>query len=125
MKKFILSTCFLFTAVIFVSAQHAAERKAQIKQGLKEEVKLTDDQATSVMAIVDEFRPKLKAIRTDSTLSDEEKKTRTKALNEEKTSRIELVAGKELAQKIESFYAGLKKNNDKQKPEMTGKKKKN
>jgi hypothetical protein len=125
MKKFILSTCFLFTAVIFVSAQHAAERKAQIKQGLKEEVKLTDDQATSVMAIVDEFRPKLKAIRTDSTLSDEEKKTRTKVLNEEKTSRIESVAGKELAQKIESFYAGLKKNNDQQKPEMTGKKKKN
>src|ERR1051325_8125148 len=110
MKKIILSICFLFAAVTFVSAQHAAERKAQIKQGLKEEVKLTDDQVASVMAIEDDYRPKAKAIRTDATLSDDDKKAKSKALAEEKRSKIEAVVGKETTQKVEAFYASLKKS---------------
>src|SRR5215208_5227353 len=115
MKKFFALLCFLFMMVTIVSAQRAAERKAQIKQGLKEEVKLSDDQIASVMAIEDEFRPKLRTVRTDSTLTDDDKKAKTKAINEEKRSKLEAIAGKELAQKIETFYAGLKKNSDREK----------
>src|SRR5215217_5993538 len=104
MKKIILSICFLLTTTTFVLAQRAAERKAQIKQGLKEEVKLSDDQVTSVMAIEDEFRPKLRAIRTDSTLSEDDRKAKTKAINDEKKGKLESLVGKELTQKIETFY---------------------
>jgi hypothetical protein len=110
MKKTILSICFLFAAVTFVSAQHAAERKAQIKQGLKEEVKLTDDQIASVMAIEDEYRPKVKAVKTDVSLSDDDKKAKSKVLAEEKRAKIEAVVGKETTPKVEAFYASLKKS---------------
>jgi hypothetical protein len=111
MKKLILCICLLFVAATFVSAQRAAERKAQIKQGLKEEVKLTDDQIVSVMAIEDEYRPKLKAVKADESLSDDDKKAKTKLLADEKRARIETAVGKESAQKVEAFYASLKKNN--------------
>ncbi len=109
MKKIILSICFLLMAATFVSAQRAAERKAQIKQGLKEEVKLTDEQIASVMAIEDEYRPKARAIKTDANLSDDDKKAKTKALAEEKRSKIEAVVGKENLSKVEAFYGSLKK----------------
>jgi hypothetical protein len=101
---------FLLAAVKFASAQRAAERKAQIEQGLKEEVKLTDDQIAATMAIEDEYRPKLRAIRTDSSLSNNEKTAKTKVLAEEKRSKIEAVVGKEASQKVEAFYASLKKS---------------
>src|SRR4051812_22190149 len=119
MKRVILSICILFSAATFASAQHAAERKAQIKQGLKEEVKLTDDQITSVMAIEDEYRPKLKAVRTDTNLSGDDKIAKSKALADEKRTRIEAVIGKEATQKVETFYATLKKSGG-QKSEETG-----
>jgi hypothetical protein len=124
MKKILLSICFLFAAITFVSAQRAAERKAQIKQGLKEEVKLTDDQIVSVMAIEDEYRPKLRAIRTDSSLSDNDKKTKMKALTEEKRGKVEAAVGKEIAEKVEAFYSGLKKNGDEKKGGTGGNKQK-
>ena len=122
MKRFIVTICLLFASVTFVSAQRAAERKAQIRQGLKEEVKLTDDQITSVMAIEDEFRPKLRAIKTDAALSDDDKKAKTKAINEEKRSRIEALTGKDVARKIEAFYDSLKKKGDEQKSRESGEK---
>src|SRR5215218_7732804 len=100
MKMTFLSLIFLFATITFVSAQRAAERKAEIKLGLKEDVKLSDDQITSVMAIEDEFRPKLRAVRADSTLSDDSRKAKTKAINEEKKTRIEALVGKEQAEKI-------------------------
>ena len=104
MKKIIVSICFLFVAVTMVSAQRAAEKKAEIRKGLKEQVMLTDTQVESVISIEDEFRPKLRVIKTDSTLSDAERTARSKALNEEKRVKLETTLGKETAQKVEAFY---------------------
>jgi competence protein ComGC len=109
MKKIILSLCFLFAITTMVSAQRAAERKEEINKGLKEEVKLTDEQIASVVAIEDEYRPKLKAIKTDAALSDEDKKAKAKVLNEEKETKIVALLGKEKTAQVKTFYSSLKK----------------
>jgi Skp family chaperone for outer membrane proteins len=109
MKKVLLFVCFLIATATMVSAQRAAERKAQISKGLKEQVQLTDAQIESVMGIEAEFRPRVRAISTDSTMSDADKKSKHKALNEEKKAKIEAAVGKENAVKVESFYSSLKK----------------
>jgi hypothetical protein len=122
MKKVILSLCFLFTMVTVVSAQRAAERKEEIRKGLKEEVKLNDDQIASVVAIEDEYRPKLKAIKTDETLTNEDKKAKSKALNDEKMAKIVSLLGKEKAGQVQVFYTSLKKEDKGPKKEVTEKK---
>src|SRR3954467_14280896 len=100
MKKLILFLCLLFSLSTVVSAQRAAERKEEIRKGLKEEVKLSDDQIASVVAIEDEYRPKLKAIKTDETLTNEDKKAKSKALNDEKMAKIVSLLGKEKAGQV-------------------------
>ena len=115
MKQFILLICLLLTTATFVSAQRAAERKAQIKTGLKEQVKLTDEQINAVVAIEDEFRPKLKAVRSDASLSEADKKTKTKDLNDQKRQKLESAVGPELAKKVEAFYGTLKKHSNEEK----------
>jgi hypothetical protein len=109
MKKIILSVCLLFTMATMVSAQRAAERKEEIKKGLKEEVKLSDEQIASVVAIEDEYRPKLRAIKTDAALSDDDKKAKSKALNDEKAAKIITLLGKDKASEVQAFYSSLKK----------------
>lgn len=122
MKKIILSICFLFTITTMVSAQRAAERKEEIKKGLKEEVKLSDEQIAAVVAIEDEYRPKLRAIKNDATLSDDDKKAKSKALNEEKATKIISLLGKEKAGQVQTFYSTLKKNDKEPTKEGTEKK---
>lgn len=109
MKKIILMFCFLLTTVTFVSAQRAAARKAEIAKGLKEQVGLSDAQAESVISIETEFRPKVKAITSDSTLSEADKKAKHKILNEEKNTKLVAAVGKDNAKKVADFYTSLKK----------------
>ncbi|ACU03249.1 hypothetical protein [Pedobacter heparinus] len=110
MKKIILSICIILAAVTFASAQGgAAKRKAEITQGLKEEVKLTDAQIASVLAIEAEFKPKMSAIKADQTLDEVGKKEKTKAVRLEKTKKMEAELGNETAKKVEDFYSKLKK----------------
>jgi hypothetical protein len=123
MKKIILSVCFLFGALTFVTAQQGqgggqqgqggqgqgggkmAERTAQMKQRLKDEVKLTDVQIDSVMAINQVYQPKQREIRMDQSMSDADKQTKMKALNDERAKRIEAAIGKEPAAKVQEFNA--------------------
>ena len=111
MKKVVLSICFLFGALTFVTAQqgqgggNAAERMAQMKQKLKDEVKLTDVQIDSVMAITQAFQPKQREIRMDQSMSDADKQAKMKTLNDETAKRLESALGKESAQKVQEFIA--------------------
>ena len=114
MKKIILSICFLFGALTFVTAQQgqgggkAAERMAQMKQRLKDEVKLTDVQIDSVMAINQVYQPKQSEIRMDQSMSDTDKQTKMKAMNDERAKRIEAAIGKEASAKVQEFNAKQK-----------------
>lgn len=106
MKKVIMSICFLFAVVTMVSAQQqrGAERMAEMKKALKEQVNLTDSQIDSVMAIDAEFRPRQREIRMDQAMSDADKAAKTKVINDEKKAKLETFLGKETADKIDAFY---------------------
>jgi hypothetical protein len=114
MKKIILSICFLFGALTFVTAQQGqgggkgAKRMAQMKQRLKDEVKLTDVQIDSVMAINQAYQPKQSEIRMDQSMSDTDKQTKMKAMNDERAKRIEAAIGKEASAKVQEFNAKQK-----------------
>jgi hypothetical protein len=113
MKKVILSICFLLTAATFVSAQQGGggnmqERMAQMRQRLKDDVKLTDAQADSVMAIQQAFQPRTREIRMDQSMSDTDKQTKMKAINDERAKRFETALGKETAAKVEEFYSRMR-----------------
>lgn len=103
--------CFLFGALTFVTAQqgqgggNTAERMTQMKQKLKDEVKLTDVQIDSVMAITQAFQPKQREIRMDQSMSDADKQAKMKTLNDERAKRLESALGKETAQKVQEFNA--------------------
>lgn len=110
MKKIILTVCMLLTGAIFVFAQGgAAKRKAEITEGLKNEVKLNDEQVAAVLAIEGEFKPKMSAIKADQTLDEAAKKEKNKVLRAEKKKKMEASLGKETAAKVEEFYSKLKK----------------
>lgn len=118
MKKVILSICMLLTAATFASAQGgAAKRKAEIKQGLKEQVKLSDTQIESVLAIEAEFKPQMSTIKADSTLDDAAKKEKTKVVRLEKKKKMEAALGAETAERVADFYGKLKKKKPEEKKE--------
>ncbi len=115
MKKIILSVCFLFGVITFVSAQgkgggNSPKRMAQMKQRLKDEVKLTDVQIDSVMAINQAYQPRTKEIKMDQNMSDADKHAKMKTINDERAKRIESAIGKDAAQKVTDFNAKMRAN---------------
>lgn len=100
----------LLAVVTFAAAQGgAAKRKAEIKQGLKDELKLTDAQIESVLAIEAEFKPQMSAIKADSTLDETAKKEKNKAVRVEKKKKMEAAIGKDTAKQVDDFFGKLKK----------------
>lgn len=102
MKKVILSICFLFAAVSFVSAQQgqgqSPERIAQMKQAFKDSLGLTDAQAQSVLDVQTEFRPKRQELRN---ASEAERPAKMKEINDAMAKRLaEVLKDGALAQKV-------------------------
>jgi signal recognition particle GTPase len=67
--------------------QRGAQMQEALKQRLKDDVKLTDAKADSVLAIQREIQPKQRAIRMDQNLTDDEKKTKVKELMDMRKKR--------------------------------------
>lgn len=108
MKKVILSICFLFAAVSFVSAQQGGggnmqERMAQMKKTLVDSLGLTEAQAQSVMDVQTEFREKRMALRD---VSEADRPAKMKELNEAIKKRYaEVLKDEALATKVSEFNA--------------------
>jgi hypothetical protein len=97
MKKIILSVCFAFAAITYVSAQqgqggggfNSPERIAQQKQTLKDSLGLTDAQAQSVLDVQTEFRPKMMELRD---VSEADRPAKMKAINDEMAKKLAVVS---------------------------------
>ncbi|HEX8357693.1 MAG TPA: hypothetical protein VF610_09785 [Segetibacter sp.] len=115
MKKIILSICFVLATVGFVSAQNGqggdqAERIARMKQRLKDELKLTDVQIDTVIAIQQVYQPRSREVWTDQNMTDADKQAKMKVISDERSKRFETSLGKELAQKLTEYYARMQQN---------------
>ena len=95
-------------AVFSVSSVYAqqgdrAARAAEMKQKLKDDLKLTDVQADSVSAIQQEFMPQRREIFMDQSLSRDDKKTKLDAINDQANKRLQAALGDDLFKKYQDW----------------------
>lgn len=94
----------LFTSVSgFAQAGDPAARAAQMKQRLITELKMTDVQADSVVAINMSYRPQMRNIFQDQSLSQDEKKAKMKAITDQADKRIQPVLGDSLFKQYQEW----------------------
>ncbi len=110
MKQYI-AICAFFLAAILTSVSGFAQggdpvaRAAQMKQKLITELKMTDVQADSVVAINMSYRPQMRDIFQDQTLSQDEKKAKMKAITDLADKRIQPVLGDPLFKQYQEWRA--------------------
>ena len=110
MKQYVAVCAFFLMAVItsvsgFAQTGDPAARAAQMKQKLITELKMTDVQADSVVAINMSYRPQMRDIFQDQTLSQDEKKTKMKAITDLADKRIQPVLGDPLFKQYQEWRA--------------------
>jgi hypothetical protein len=108
MKKFIAGIAVVI-AIFFVSTSYAQQGgggrmdPAAMKQKLKDDLKLTDVQADSVVAISQEFRPKMRDIFMDQSLSQDDKRTKIGVVRDQQNKRVQAVLGDDLFKKYQDW----------------------
>jgi len=103
----------VFSVVTVNAQQDPAARAAAMKQKLKDDLKFTDAQADSVVAIQGEFRPKMRDIYMDQSMSQDDKKAKLAPINDQMNKRIEGTLGEDLYKKYQDWWA-------KNKPQRSG-----
>ncbi|HTS45766.1 MAG TPA: hypothetical protein VMH01_15305 [Puia sp.] len=108
MKKIV--TCIAVVIAVFsVSSLYAQQqdpqqRMAAMKQKMKDDLKLTDVQADSITAIQQEFMPKRREIFQDQSLSQDDKRTKLQAVQDQANKRIQAVLGDDLFKKYQDWW---------------------
>jgi len=80
-----------------------ASRQAAMKQKLITELKLSDVQADSVVAINMDFMPQRREIFQDQSLSQDDKKAKMKAISDQADKRIQPVLGDSLFKQYQDW----------------------
>ena len=108
MKRFIACVAIVL-AISVVSTAFAQQgqpdpaRMAAMKQKMKDDLKLTDVQADSVSAINQEFRPQMRTIMMDQTISQDDKKAKLQPISDAADKRIQAVLGDDLFKKYKDW----------------------
>jgi hypothetical protein len=108
MKQYVAGCAFILMA-LFTSAYSFAQngdpaaRAAQMKQKLITDLKMTDVQADSVVAINMSYRPQMREIYQDQTLSQDDKKAKMKAITDQADKRIHPVLGDPLFKQYQDW----------------------
>lgn len=109
MKKTLAGLTIMFI-LISASSLHAQQGGGQgrmdpavMKQRLIDSVHLSGTQADSVVAIGQEFRPKMRDIFMDQSLSQDDKRSKMGELNQQRSKRIQAVLGDDLFKKYQEW----------------------
>ncbi|ADY52751.1 hypothetical protein Pedsa_2199 [Pseudopedobacter saltans DSM 12145] len=105
-----LSLCLIGTSF---AQGGAAKKKAEVKEGLKQELKLSDEVINQIVAVQDDYKAKIREVRKNESLADEAKKAATEKLRKEKNTEMEKKFGKETAKKVEDLLEKLGKKESK------------
>jgi Spy/CpxP family protein refolding chaperone len=86
------------------------EAKVQEKtDDLKKELGITDEQATQLKAIHEKYKPQFKAIKDDTTKTEEQKKAALKTLKEAEKTELKTILSEEQLKKWETYKNAKKK----------------
>jgi hypothetical protein len=108
MKQYAAACAFVLVTLLtsvsgFAQSGDPATRAAQMKQKLITELKMTDVQADSVVAINMSYRPQMHDIFQDQTLSQDEKKAKMKTITDQADKRIQPVLGDPLFKQYQEW----------------------
>lgn len=108
MKQYIVTGAFILFALFasvdsFAQNEDPAARQAQMKQKLMTDLKMTDLQADSVVAINSSYRPQFKEIYQDQSLSEADRNVKMKAIAGQADNRIKPVLGDSLYQQYKEW----------------------
>ena len=108
MKKFLaclaILGAFFFVSPVRAQQQDPAARQAAMKQKMKDDLKLTDAQADSVSNIQQEFRPKMREVFQDQSMSQDDKRAKFGEINDQMNKRIQAVLGDDLFKKYQEWW---------------------
>lgn len=108
MKHFIVTGIFVIAALItsvnsFGQQSDPATRQAQMKQKLITDLKMTDVQADSVVAIGMSYMPQRRAIFQDESLSQDDKQAKMKVITDQADKRIQPILGDSLFKQYQDW----------------------
>jgi Spy/CpxP family protein refolding chaperone len=114
MKRLLFSLFVLFAAVNIASAQQgerggANQMREMIREQMKKELKATDAQVDSVLAIQQQMMLKMRDIRQDASLSEDQKKAKVLSLTEQSKAKMKTVLNEQQIKKVEEMYENLRK----------------
>ena len=114
MKKLLMAVCLFVLGTGFLYAQPPQGGRGgggeMMKQRLKDELKFSDAKIDSVMAIQMDFQAKNRELRTDQSMSDADKKTKTEAATAARQARLKTVLNDEEIKKLDAYYEEMRKN---------------
>lgn len=114
MKKFFLTA---FIIIISVAASFSQEfgvggvhrggtspvMKQRMKERIKTELKLTDDQVNTISVIQQDYQLKTRAVKIDTKTTDEEKSGLLKPIEEERRQKLKAVLSDEQINKLDAL----------------------
>jgi DNA-binding protein YbaB len=106
MKKIMTCLVLVLTVCSFSALQaqqDQAQRNAAMKQRLIDSLKMTSVQADSVVAIQQEFRPQMRAIFMDQSLSQDDKQSKMAPIMAAENQRLQAVLGDDLFKQYQAF----------------------
>jgi len=108
MKKIV--TCIAVVIAVFsVSSLYAQQqdpqqRMAAMKQKMKDDLKMTDAQADTVMAIQAQYRPQMREIFMDQSLSQDDKRAKLAPIQDEMNKKIQAALGDDMYKKYQDWW---------------------
>lgn len=114
MKKVFLGIglCLCLVGTTFAQGG-AAKKKAEVKEGLKQELKLSDEIVSQIVELQDDYKSKIREVKKNESLTEEAKKVATDKLRKEKNAEMEKKFGKDTAKKVEDLLEKLGKKEEK------------
>lgn len=112
MKKLLVMLCFLAVSTVAVKAQPpqgGGRMNEVMKQKLKDDLKLTDVQIDSVMAIQMEMQMKNRQLRQDENMNEEQKKVMMDANTAARKARLKNNLTEEQITKLDAMYEEMRK----------------
>ena len=99
--------------------EHGDKMKAK-KMDLKEELGLTDAQGQEVKKLNGEYAEKMKAVRQNTSLSEEQKKEQLKSMNTERNTKLKTIVGPEKYAEMEQKRKAMREKTGERMKERKG-----
>lgn len=84
--------------------------KERVKPQLIEKTKITDEQAEKVLDINFDAQRKRREVRMDSNLSDDDKKKKNEAIEEEVAKQYKAILKEDEVKAVKDFFEDMRKN---------------